>query len=152
MALGWHCVVSRPQQEARAAVELANQGFRVFLPILDQKPMFPRYLFSQFDSEKDPWGAIKSTRGCVDLLKNGFTPASVPDRVIEAIMAYRPRPIETPCESETDFRAGDTVRITEGPLAGLSGLFVADKRARTACLLDLFGKKVEVPRDSLRAA
>lgn len=150
MALGWHCVVSRPQQEARAAVELANQGFRVFLPILDQKPMFPRYLFSQFDSDKDPWGLVKSTRGCVDLLKTGFTPASVPDRVIEAIMAFRAP--EQPVEADTEFAPKQVVRIVEGPCTGLSGIFQASSKGRTMALLEIMGKKVELPRASIRAA
>jgi transcriptional antiterminator RfaH len=148
--IAWHVVVCRAQQEARAAIELTKQDFEVYMPILDSKPMFPRYIFTRFDREKDNWGVIRSTRGCIDLLKNGFIPAHVPQHAMDAIMAYRP-PVE-PTQTQTQFAAGDTVRITTGPLAGLEGLFVADRQKRISCLLEIMGKRVEVPIDSVRAA
>lgn len=146
----WHVVLAKPNQEARAAVELARQDFRVFLPVLDAKPMFPRYIFVQFDRDTDNWGTIKSTRGCIGLLRNGFIPANVPEHLITALMSYRPP--QEPVQAETVFSAGQPIRIVEGPLAGLEGLFVADKKARIMCLLELCGKKVEVPTASIRAA
>ena len=149
--IAWHVAFTRCQQEVRAALELTNQDFRVFLPILCAKPMFPRYLFVQFDREIDPWGKIKSTRGCVDLLKDGYLPAIVPARIIEAIMAYAPAP-EKPADGQTQFTAGDAIKITTGPLAGLEGLFVADRKARVMCLLELCGKRIEVPRTMVEAA
>ena len=146
----WHVVCSRPQQEARAAIELAKQDFDVFLPILDQKPMFPRYLFVAFDVAQDNWGCIRSTRGCVDLLKNGFLPATVPDHIMSAIRAYKP--LEASQDDQTEFSAGQAITITSGPLAGLQGLFVADRHKRVYALLEIMGRKVEVARDSIRAA
>ncbi len=148
--LSWHCCMTKSQQEARAAVELTNQDFRVFLPVLSSKPMFPRYIFVQFDRNIDPWGKIKSTRGCIDLLKDGFLPAIVPTKAIEAIMAYR-EPREMPA-GETQFAPGQTVRITDGVLAGLEGLFQADVKGRTACLLEICGRRVQVPRNTIKAA
>lgn len=146
----WHCVISRPNQETRAAIELANQDFEVFLPVLDRKPMFPRYLFVAFDSQSEPWGRIKSTRGCVDLLKVGFVPAVVPKHAMEAIITYRPP--QEPQEAQVQFEEGDAVIIQTGPLQGLQGLFVADRHKRVMALLEIMGKKIEVPRDSIRAA
>ena len=148
--LTWFVAYTKPQQEARAAVELANQDFRVFLPVMFSKPMFPRYIFVQFDRDRDPWGKIKSTRGCIDLLKDGFLPSIVPQAVIETIMAFRPP--ESAAQTQTQFTLGDTVQITNGPLAGLQGLFVADRKARVMALLEICGKRVEVPRNSIRAA
>lgn len=149
--IAWHVCYCRPQQEARAAVELANQDFHVFLPVLFTKPMFPRYIFVQFDRDTDPWGKIKSTRGCIDLLKDGFLPCIVRPEVIDAIKAFR-EPVEGTPQTQTQLSVGDTVQIHSGPLAGLHGLFVADKKARVSCLLEILGKRVEVPRDSVRAA
>ncbi len=146
----WFVVVTRAQQEARAAIELANQNFHAFLPVMASKPMFPRYIFTRFDRDADPWGKIKSTRGCVDLLRDGYMPAKVPDRIIEAIMAFK-EPVE-PARGETNFTAGQTVRITEGVLSGLEGLFQGDVKNRTACLLEICGRRVQVPRNTIRAA
>ena len=148
--LAWHVALCRSQQEARAAVELANQSFRVFLPILDTKPMFPRYIFLQFDRDRDDWGKVKSTRGCVDLLKSGFLPSIVPEPVMDAIMAFRP-PVE-PVQGETQFTEGQRVRVTEGPCQGLEGLFQRDAKGRNYALLEILGKRVELPKNSIRAA
>jgi transcriptional antiterminator RfaH len=148
--MAWHVVVTRAQQEARAAIELTKQDFEVYMPILDSKPMFPRYIFTRFNREVDNWGVIRSTRGCIDLLKNGFLPAHVPQTAMDAIMAYRPP--QEPVETESNFAPGDSVKIASGPLAGLQGLFVSDKQKRISCLLEIMGKRVEVPRDAVRAA
>jgi len=146
----WFVVISKPSQEARAALELTKQDFPVFLPILNEKPMFPRYLFVAFDVARSPWGVIKNTRGCVDLIRNGFNPSPVPAGVMETLMAYRPLP--EPEQDENQFTKGQAVKIVEGPLAGIAGLFVADKNRRVSCLLEILGKRVEVGRDSIRAA
>ncbi len=149
--ISWHVCRTKSQQEPRAAVELANQDFLVFLPVLASKPMFPGYIFVQFDRDRDPWGKIKNTRGCIDLLGCGFIPANVPDPVIEALMAYRPPEIIP--ESQGQFSKGQRVQIAGGHFAaGLEGLFQADVKGRTACLLEICGKKVEVPRAAIRAA
>lgn len=131
-------------------MELANQGFTVFLPTLDAKPMFPRYGFVAFDRDRDNWGTIKSTRGCVDLLKTGFIPTPVPGYAMDLILNYKPA--EKPQEAATAFSPGQMVEIHTGPLQGLQGLFVADAKARTMAFLEIMGKRVELPRDSIRAA
>lgn len=148
--IAWYCVVSRPQQEARAASELTNQGFTTFLPTLEAKPMFPRYLFAAFDRDRDNWGIIKSTRGCVDLLKSNFIPMPVPNYAMDLIMAYKPH--QEPQEGATAFSHGQSVEIHTGPLKGLHGLFVGNSKARTMAFLEIMGKRVELPRDSIRSA
>jgi len=146
----WFVVVAKAQQEARAALELTNQGFTIYLPTLDAKPMFPRYLFAAFDRDRDNWGVIKSTRGCVDLLKSGFTPTPVPKYAMDEIMAYREP--EKLADGQEQFATGQLVLIHTGPLQGLQGLFVADAKARTMAFLEIMGKRVELPRNSIRAA
>ncbi len=148
--IAWHCCHTRPQQETRAAIELTNQDFRVFLPVLASKPMFPRYIFVQFDRHQDPWGVIKNTRGCSGLLLDGYLPAIVPNYAIEAIMAYKPEIDPTPAQAT--FAPGQTVKIVEGPCAGIEGLFVADANRRVYALLEVCGKQIKVARESIRAA
>lgn len=149
--LAWHVVMSRAQQEARAAIELANQNFKVYLPVIDAKPMFPRYLFVQMDRNKDPWGLIKSTRGCVDLLKNGYLPALVPQHAMNAIMSYSPPLPEQP-DAPGTFAPGQAIKVVTGPLQGLEGLFQRDAGGRISCLIEILGRRVELPKDSIRAA
>ena len=150
MAVQWFCVLSKANQEARAATELSKQDFTVFLPTLGGRPMFPRYLFAAFDRDRDNWGVIKSTRGCVDLLKTSHIPTPVPEYAMDLILSYREP--EKPVEAETQFEAGQVVAIQNGPLQGLRGLFVSDAKARTMAFLEVMGRRVELPRDSIRAA
>ena len=148
--MAWHCAVTKPQQEHIAAIHLTNQQFHTYLPVLDAKPMFPRYIFVEFDREKDPWGSIRSTRGCIDLLKDGFKPAIVPHKAIEAIMAYQPQIPSSP--ESVNYEKGQRVKIVDGVLDGLEGLFQGDAKGRTACLLEICGRKVTVPKNTIRAA
>jgi len=146
----WFCAMTKPHQEARAAVELIKQDFRAYLPVLHSKPMFPRYLFVEFDRDVDNWGLIRSTRGCCDLLKTGFLPAIVPQHAMDAIMAYKPEPeIISP-----RFTDGQPVRITHGPFAGHEGLFQQEAKGRVSVLLKLLGgkRKVLIPVNDIEGA
>ena len=59
----WFLIYTKPRQEERAKENLENQGFETFLPMIafekikqpklySLKPMFPRYLFTQYNAEK----------------------------------------------------------------------------------------------------
>ena len=146
----WFCTVTKPHQETRAAVELAKQDFRAYLPVLHAKPMFPRYLFVEFDRDVDNWGLIRSTRGCCDLLKTGFLPTIVPQAAMDAIMAYEP-PIEPQRPSFTDKQP---VKIMRGPLEGFEGLFQGCDKDRVKVLLNILGGKrvVQIPFSDIGAA
>lgn len=141
--LAWHVAHTRPQQEIRAAIELTKQDFHVFAPILETKPMFPRYIFVQFDRDIDPWGKIKSTRGCIDVLKNGYRPVRVHEGIIDAIMAYKPT--EAPTQADPVFQLSQKVRITHGLLQGYEGLFEGTDKQRVQAFLNILGNKVSVP-------
>ncbi len=146
----WHVCTTRPQQEHIAAIHLTNQSFHTYLPVLDGKPLFPRYLFIEFNRDTDPWGKIRSTRGCCSLLLDGYLPAIVPERAMDAIRAYKAP--ETAQDGQTQFIQGQRVVIMDGVLNGLEGLFQGDAKGRTACLLEICGRKVTVPKNTIRAA
>ena len=69
----WYVVHTRPFQEEKATFNLSKQGFAFYLPKylkprrharrtdLVLKPLFPRYLFVQWDTEIDPWRSIYGT-------------------------------------------------------------------------------------------
>ena len=146
----WFCVLTRPRQEDRAVQELANQDFAVFGPKMYDKPLFPRYIFAKFDRDSDNWGCIKSTRGCVDVLKTRFQPIIVRQAVIDAVMAFQP-PAGAP-QTETVFTKGQRLKIKSGLLGGFEGLFVGTGKQRTYALLNVLGKEVQVPLKDIAAA
>lgn len=150
----WHCVLTKPQQEARASDELQNQGFTVYLALIDSSkpkspPLFPRYIFAQFDRDTDNWGLIRSTRGCCDVLRDGFRPAIVRQPIMDAIMAYAPS--ERPTPAIPAFTEGQTVQITTGLLRGYTALFMGSSKNRTIALLELMGKPWKVPLADIAA-
>ena len=146
----WHVVQTKPSQEVRAAVELTQQNFHVYTPVLNAKPLFPRYIFAEFDRDTDNWGVIRSTRGCCDVLKNGFRPVVVRQEIMEAIMTYRAP--QEPADGIVEFAKGQTVRIQRGVLGGYSGLFQGTDKQRMRAFLEVLGNRVEVPILDLVAA
>src|SRR6185437_17046763 len=76
----WYVARTLPQRELRAAQQLANQGFRSFLPRYWKNrrharkmetisvPLFPRYIFTILDQGRDRWRSINGTFGVDRLL------------------------------------------------------------------------------------
>jgi transcriptional antiterminator RfaH len=148
----WYVCRTKPAQEVRAAVELTRQQFPVYMPLLDSKPMFPGYVFVEFDIRQPGWGVIRSTRGCSGLLATAGIPSPVPNKVMDALRQFATKESEPTPEAKRIYSCGQQVRISEGPLKGMEGLFVADKRKRISCLLEIMGKRIEMPLASIVAA
>ena len=156
MARRWYVVHTRPQAEARAREHLANQGFEAWLPEFLKKrrharrtetvrrPLFPRYLFVRFDLDAERWRSVLGTAGVMHLV-GGDPPTPIADAVIEAIRARQDEDGLVPVSPALSLQAGDTVRIAEGPLADLEGIFLdIDETDRIAILLKLMGRELRV--------
>ena len=110
-----------------------RQGIETFLPRLKHRklirrkrrtvvvPLFPGYLFSQFDMA-DHFRAVTYTGGVRKIVTFGVTPATMDEEVINSIKdrldldgyvaLHPPR-----------FTPGQVVRIHGGPLSGLEAVF-----------------------------
>lgn len=154
----WYVVQTKPKQEFRALEQLQNQHYECFLPtILVQKvlkgricvvsePLFSRYLFIRLDTDTSNWSPIRSTRGVSGLVAFGSRYATLPDHYIEA-MQERAQIDPSPC-----FTVGEPVRVTDGPFAGLDGIYhLPDGEARALVLIDLMRQpqKLSIPVASL---
>ena len=94
MAL-WYVVYTHPREEHVAEENLTRQGFAAYWPRYRKRvsharrvqdvttSLFPRYLFVAFDPTTTGWRTIRSTRGVVDLVRNGFEPTSVSAQLID---------------------------------------------------------------------
>jgi len=150
--LTWYLLHTKPRQEAKALLNLEQQGYPCYLPLISveklrrgkvkhvSEPLFPRYLFIQLDSSADgkSWGPIRSTIGVNTLVQFGGQPAKVNDKIIEQLQAYQEaRP------TSTLFIPGETVRITDGPFAGLDAIYQCNNaEQRSLVLLELLHKQV----------
>ena len=162
----WCAVQTQARSEDKAAFHLNRQGFEVFLPkhLKRRKharridwvpsPLFPRYLFVAIDPHATSWSSIRSTVGVSDLVRFGGAPAPVPMNVITEIKAREDEKGLVKAFSGCTFKAGDRVRVVDGPLADLEGLFhcVTDEE-RVTVLFDLMGRevKVRVPLETVYA-
>jgi len=119
--------------------------------IQETTPLFPRYIFARFDREQDGWQPIRNTRGVSYIISTPDNrPIPIHDEIMTVIRDYKPH--ETPPQANQEFKAGDRVKIAEGVLAGLEGLFVEDQNKRVYALLDVMGKSIKVPLKSIVAA
>jgi transcriptional antiterminator RfaH len=162
----WCAVQTHVRAEDKAAFHLKRQGFQVFLPkhLKRRKharridwvpaPMFPRYLFVAIDPELTQWSSIRSTVGVGDLVRFGNRPAAVPTDIITEIMARQDEKGLVKAHIGCPFKAGDRVKIADGPLSDLEGLFdCATDEERVTVLLNLMGRevKVRVPLETVYA-
>ena len=152
----WFVIHTKPRQERRALENLMQQGYTCYLPTLAVEriqrgelrvtiePLFPRYLFIQLDTggSGQSWGTIRSTKGVSRLVTFGSEPAKVDDRLIEILhsqagpLAAAPRRLFSP---------GEHVIVTEGPFAGIEGIYqVSDGERRAMILIEILGKSTRL--------
>ena len=99
LALGvgerWYVAMTAPRKERIAEINLANQGFRAFLPrqLATRRhadkfrtalaPVFPRYLFVIVDLERARWRSVNGTIGVQRLIADAERPIAVAPGVVE---------------------------------------------------------------------
>ena len=166
-AARWYAVCCKPRQEAVAEENLLRQGFHVYLPRIRIRhrrrgqwlevveALFPRYVFVRIDTQLRSTAPVRSTRGALGLVRFGGLPAVVPDEVIEALLQREDAASGMHQEERPQFSAGEQIKIVDGPLAGMEGVFdQQDGEKRVIILLELLGQanKIKVDRDWIAKA
>ena len=155
----WHLLVTKPHKDAYAEMQLNNQGYDVYRPLatfLKNKrgkkvqivdSLFPRYIFINMREGIDDWGPVRSTLGVQNIVKFGIKPAKINDEIIEGIRAKEDDLIEQTINLDR-FKAGQTIKIDEGPLTGLDAIFSNySGEHRVIILLDILGKQTSLNID-----
>jgi transcriptional antiterminator RfaH len=157
--MAWYLIHSKPTQETRAALNLEQQGFHVFLPWCKVQrirrgklthvvePLFARYLFIELDDITSNWYPIRSTRGVHALVRFGSNtnPVSVPEHLITELKTLQEKSASEEKSAIALFKPNQTLAINSGPFVGLSGLFQKlqvseDGQARALLLVEMLGK------------
>jgi transcriptional antiterminator RfaH len=158
----WYVVHTQPRCEEQALQNLSAQGFRCFLPKLLRlrsharrkttilEPLFPRYLFAQFDSALTRWRSINGSRGVVQLLAHGPDPIPVAPGVIEKLLADTDERGLTSLSALGVLWKGRKVRISDGVFAGQTAeisTLPLQGSVRVKLLLSFLGRmpSVELP-------
>ncbi|MBT8040746.1 MAG: transcription/translation regulatory transformer protein RfaH [Gammaproteobacteria bacterium] len=158
----WFAVYTKPRQEQVALENLERQDFRCFLPMAVNpyqrrsergrrvEPLFPRYLFLNAAPDQQSLGPVRSTRGVATLVRFGAELARLPETVIEMIH-HRRNPETGLVELDpVPVEPGDRVKVFDGPLAGLEGIFRERKGETRALLLaSLLGTESTLEVDAL---
>jgi len=130
----WYAIYTRPRQENRAECNLNAWRVETFFPRLKErrhnrytnqityqiKPLFPRYFFAHFDARSLLHG-VSLTRGVRSVVSFGSGPAEVNEEIITMIRSHIGD--EGYVRLDENLTEGDEVVISEGPLAGVTGIF-----------------------------
>jgi transcriptional antiterminator RfaH len=158
----WYAAYTQPNAEAKAVEHLQRQGYLAYLPryrryvrharrqSLVLRPLFPRYLFVGIDRLVQRWRPVRSTVGMVGLVASAEEPVPVAAAIVAALRAQESGGAFDLVSPTQRLRAGDDIRVTEGPFADLVGrlLGVADHQ-RVFVLLDLLGRTVRAEMPAL---
>jgi transcriptional antiterminator RfaH len=149
----WSCVQLEPNRERLALHCLSKiNGFEIYSPRIRIKPsrsrreditrpLFPGYAFVFIVLQ---WHAARWSPGVVRLVLDGAVPAKVPNAVIAELRERECGGVVQLPEAP-GLRAGDRVRVTRGPLVGLTGLYAGlAPQDRVAILLALLGGQTRV--------
>jgi transcriptional antiterminator RfaH len=166
MNLSWFVVRTQMRAEEKALKHLSYQGFAAYLPRYRRRirharrnelllrPLFPGYLFVHLDLDRCRWRSINGTIGVREILSQGDSPLAVPDRVIDEIRAREDASGAVKLAAPT-FVRGQVLRLLEGPMADLTGLFeeMRDEN-RIILLVSLLGRAVrlQVPTAAVTTA
>ena len=167
----WYCVRTGHGAEITADIEIRLAGFTLFAPTVWKPatkprrltngaiqpgkpdrivPLFPRYLFVRFHRLDDPWRRIRSLRGVEAILSSTpESPIAVPDAAIEAIRGQcAPNgciyPLDLATKAAAPLAVGTIARLTEGPMADLTGICSWSDGKRVRLLLEIMGRAVLV--------
>lgn len=83
-----------------------------------ERKVFPGYVLVKMVLTDDSWYVVRNTRGCTGFVGPGSKPVPLTDKEAAAMgidMDVKPASLEV------NFKAGDKVRITAGPMEGIVG-------------------------------
>lgn len=131
----WFALQTRPRNEKQVERLLTHKGYECLLPTYRRKrrwsdrvieaelPLFPMYVFCRFNSSA--LGKAISTPGVTRIVGFGGRPVEVRPEEIEALqLLAQSTLLREPWAYIPD---GTLVRVENGPLAGVQGIFCASE-------------------------
>lgn len=111
-----------------------------------ERKFFPGYVLVQMEMSEDTWHLVKSTPKVLGFI--GGTPdkpAPISEKEANSILNRVEEAVEKP-KPKTLYEPGESVRITEGPFAGFSGVVeeVNYEKSRLRVAVLIFGRSTPV--------
>ncbi len=153
--MSWHAIYTKPGKEDSVTCRLQGVGIEVLNPKLKSKrykrnklieviePLFPCYLFANFEKEKYTH-LITYTRG-VRYIVGKNNPIIVHDEIIDAIKEGM-EDGDIVVIKPGRFQKGDKVLIKEGPFKDFYGIFERETKGteRVVILLEMIHYRIEL--------
>jgi len=153
--LRWYAIRTKVNREKDVEKRLSDLRVEVFLPWMRARrrigsrfhwvlaPLFPGYVFCRLDMVVSG-KAARYSPGVKDFLTFGSRVADVGENIIQALRERCPGGVAE--IDPVNAKAGDIVRINEGPFAGLEAIFEQKLKGseRVAVLLDILGRQTRI--------
>lgn len=161
----WYAIQTKSRKEPSVQAALDQAGIEVYCPRIrkplgraNQKswkvvPLFPGYLFAQFDFGRD-YPRVRWTPGLVRVVMSGGTPLAVTETMLSSVRQMEKEGIRLLLRP-VRWKPGVRVRVGQGPFTGFEGQVAATLKGgdRVRILLELFRRQValECYTDQLQA-
>lgn len=181
----WYVLQTRPAHEDKAARGLVARGFDPYAPVVyrrvptgrrDDKgrkltreiarPMFPGYIFVQFDAGDEKFAEVRIVPGITGYLKDeAGEPQAVPDVTMDLIAVSETEEFGRYLDEEErarraalraskrkrappEFKTGDDVRVVRGEWKDwIMKVSKADDLGRVVLLFHIFGRETKIHAD-----
>lgn len=161
MTKRWYVVQSKSNEEFTALKNLKAQRYTVFFPQIEKSrsirkesilvltPLFPSYLFVQFDIGRAKWRSIMGTRGVSKLLGYANDYASpLPKGLVEDFIKKADKrgcvSLYTAEKIVDRYKVGDQLTVKTGVFTGLTGTCRKIRKDFAYIILSLQTKTFEV--------
>lgn len=131
----WYVLHVKPHKERIVQNRLQNEGVTVYCPVLQTasrskratgiKPFFPGYVFIHTNLESIGTNSVRWMPGAIGIVLVGGSPAAISQNAITEIQQRVAIINAAGGLKLVDLKAGDRVRIIDGPLAGYEAIFDA---------------------------
>ena len=154
----WAVAQTKPRQENKAKINLNNQGYTCYLPIIERKKFihnswvtcnevfFSNYIFIDLNSCKTSLSKINNTIGISKLLVNKdlSIPYTIDERFIIDLKKYLNKGLDI-----NSLKRGSKVSITKGKLSKFTGIFLEQSsKTRSKVLISLLNHDYVATIDS----
>ena len=153
----WILAYTKAREEKLAQINIENQGFKTFLPLIANRNtqtsdevslnvIFPRYLFININIKTDNWGSINSTKGVSHLVLFGNDHAWVSEEIINLMKSkLNKKGVFYPKLVKQVPKRGEKVTINKGKFSGIDAIFLSkNSKERVRLLLNFLKNPITV--------
>lgn len=104
-----------------------------------ERKIFPGYVLIKMIMTDESWYVVRNTRGCTGFVGPSSKPVPLTEKEVAALGVEKK-------QIEVNYTVGDTIRITDGPMEGFSGLVkeLDVEKNKVKVVVSMFGRETPV--------